>query len=83
MPCKLCSTTPYPHAQKVLAYVASAYLLASAVYLLSTVWIGTPFRDSLTDEQRRIKKNAACVRGASFGAGLALSILVLALWRPF
>ena len=83
MPCKWCSPSSSHAVQKVLAYVASAYLLASVVYLLSTAWIGTPFRDSLTEEQRRIKKNAACVRGASFGAGLALSILVLALWRPF
>ena len=41
------------------AYLALAYLIASAVYLLATaaLGLGTPFKDSLSDAQRRVTKS--------------------------
>ena len=41
---------------KVLAYVQLDYMIASVLYILSTRCMGTPFKDSLTEEQLKIKR---------------------------
>ena len=65
-----------------LAYAALAYVITSILYLLLTRRVGTPFSDSLTDEQGAIKAAAAGVRRRIFLASLAVSVLLLALTRP-
>lgn len=67
----------------VSAYAAYAYALACVGYLLLTRGAGTPFADSLSDEQRAIKRASAAVRARAFrNAGLA-AVALLAAWRPF
>ena len=67
----------------VLGYAAFAYALACVGYLALTRDAGTPFFDSLTEEQRAIKRASAAVRYRAFKhAGLA-SVALLAAWRPF
>ena len=45
-----------------LAYGMAIYCLASIYYLVRTRSVGTPFKDSLTPKQIKIKKASANVR---------------------
>lgn len=45
--------------------------------------IGTPFNDSLTIEQRIIKKKSASIRGKVFYSGIIISIIGCVILRPF
>lgn len=67
----------------VLAYLMSAYIVASAGYLLFTARMGTPFRDSLSPQQREVKRKSAGRRGAVFGLSFAVALVVLIYWGPF
>lgn len=84
----LCSGPCFPRCWKcplhvsVLAYASLTHALACVVYLFLTRHLGSPFKDSLTPEQRRIKRDAVRVRTQAYQTGLVASILVLALWRP-
>jgi hypothetical protein len=66
-----------------LAYMMSIYVSASIYYLLKTRTIGTPFRDSLTEEQLVIKAVVSEVRGRIFLNGVILSGILLLYFRPF
>ena len=66
-----------------LAYGMTIYLFASIFYLLYTMNIGTPFNDSLTKEQRIIKKKSASIRGKVFYSGIIISIIGCVILRPF
>ena len=66
-----------------LAYLGSAYILGSLYYLTTTRYLGTPFNDSLTDKQRQIKSKAVKQRYRAFKTGLLVSIVLLAIFRPF
>jgi Na+/phosphate symporter len=59
------------------------YAIACIVYLVATHCLGTPFKDSLSDEQRRVMNQSKRRRGAAFGVGVGVAIVVLLLWRPF
>jgi hypothetical protein len=61
----------------------AAYCLASAYYLVVTRTIGTPFKDSLTEEQLQIKKESSKVRRNIFCQGVLVSVLLLMCIRPF
>jgi hypothetical protein len=67
----------------VFAYLFSAYVMASIIYMLATICIGTPFRDSLTEAQRRIKEAVVKKRGRIFYSSLVFSGLLLYLVKPF
>tara|TARA_B100000963_G_scaffold361925_1_gene400928 strand:+ start:1254 stop:1496 length:243 start_codon:yes stop_codon:yes gene_type:complete len=56
-----------------LAYGMMMYIIASIFYLLRTRNIGTPFNDSLTKEQRKIKRESANIRRNVFYQGLLLA----------
>ena len=71
-----------PAATLLLADVALVYLAASAAYLLRTRCLGTPFADSLTPEQREVKRAAARERGAIFASSLAAAAVGVWLLRP-
>ncbi len=66
-----------------LAYAMAVYCLGSAYYLLVTRSLGTPFRDSLTSEQLRIKAKAVAERKGIFMQGVAVATLGMVALRPF
>ena len=69
-----------------LAYFAALYIGASLFYLFRTKMfedIGTPFYDSLTQEQRLIKKQSANTRKTVFYQGVFGTALLLFVTKPF
>lgn len=68
---------------KYLAYGMALYTFASIYYLLLTRNIGTPFNDSLTNEQKSIKKKAVNIRKKIFYSGVALGSIILYITNPF
>ena len=66
-----------------LAYAMLVYVMASIGYILLTRCVGTPFRDSLTPQQLKIKATSASIRGSIFWGSLCLSILIVWIWSPF
>jgi len=68
---------------KVFAYGMFVYTLASLYYIIFTRNIGTPFNDSLSEEQRNIKKKAVTQRKNIFFQGCGLAIIIIIIFRPF
>lgn len=66
-----------------LAYVMLVYLFASIYYIIRTLYVGTPFKDSLTTEQLSIQKQSAMVRKQIFCEGVFISIIGLLFTKPF
>lgn len=68
-----------------ISYITIAHFLASLVYLfVTTVFnFGTPFNDSLSVEQRKIKKESSRKRGVVFGIAFIICLLVLFILQPF
>jgi len=66
-----------------LAYGMAIYVFASIFYLIFTHNIGTPFKDSLTQRQLNIKKQASSQRDKIFCYGIITGLIVFLLWRPF
>ena len=68
-----------------LAYTALAYMGASAIYLaiVTLMGFGTPFKDSLSAEQRCIMETAKHNRGIAFLVGILIMVLILVATRPF
>lgn len=66
-----------------LAYGMLVYILASIYYIIRTLYVGTPFKDSLTIEQLSIQKQSAKVRKQIFCEGVLLSIIGLLFTKPF
>ena len=60
-----------------LAYGMAIYCIASIYYLVRTRSVGTPFKDSLTPKQIKIKKESANVRRNIFYQGIAGSAIIL------
>ena len=81
-PClRHCQSTPLLAG---LAYVAIGYMGASLLYLVivAVMDFGTPFNDSLSAEQQRIKKGSASKRRAAFSVGVLVMVLLLSIQRP-
>lgn len=66
-----------------LAYAMSIYCIASIFYLISSRSVGTPFKDSLTEKQLKIKKESANVRRTIFYGGVAIGVVSMFIFRPF
>ncbi len=66
-----------------LAYAMAVYTIASIYYIIMTRNIGTPFKDSLTLEQREIKRYSANIRKTVFLQGCGLAIILCIIGRPF
>jgi hypothetical protein len=66
-----------------LAYAMLIYCISSAYYLIRTRQIGTPFNDSLTTEQRKIKAKSSSARGNIFVQGLLIGFGIIIIFRPF
>ena len=71
-----------PKSTTVLAYAALVYALASVGYLVATRRLGTPFHDSLTEEQRRLLETSSRDRKTAFVGAAAAAAVLLAVWRP-
>lgn len=67
----------------ILSYICIVYISASLIYLALTRFIGTPFNDSLTEEQRCIKKQSALKRKKIFFLGIIVSLIGVLILRPF
>tara|TARA_B100000902_G_C26769209_1_gene649509 strand:- start:140 stop:487 length:348 start_codon:yes stop_codon:yes gene_type:complete len=67
----------------LLAYAACAYIIATFYYIYETRNIGTPFKDSLTKKQKKIKKKSAKKRGGIFYKGLAIGAAIMFFLQPF
>lgn len=66
-----------------LAYAALAYAITSVVYLvIARTTMGTPFKDSLTEDQRRILAASKAERRRAFCIGVAFAVLTLGILRP-
>lgn len=68
---------------RALAYVCLVYTFASVMYLLRTRNIGTPFADSLTQEQIHIKQQSAARRLRVFGRACLEGAVMCLILRPF
>ena len=66
-----------------LAYAMAAYSLASVYYLLRTRTVGTPFNDSLTPKQLKIKDASAATRRSIFIQGVVGGAVILFFLKPF
>jgi hypothetical protein len=66
-----------------LAYGMAIYCIASIYYLVRTRSVGTPFKDSLTPKQIKIKKESANIRRNIFYQGIAGSAIILFFFQPF
>ena len=74
---KTCTISVY------LAYTMSAYFFASIYYLIVSRFVGTPFYDSLTKKQQKIKSKSVKTRRGIFYQGMIVSLLGLILFKPF
>ena len=68
---------------KYLAYSMAVYTLASIYYMMRTRNIGTPFNDTLSEEQRKIKNESADIRRGIFYEGALAAAAVIVLFQPF
>ena len=68
---------------KYLAYGMLLYSISSIYYIINTINIGTPFKDSLTPEQIEIKNKSSKIRGTIFNHGLILAFCIIILFKPF
>lgn len=73
----LCKVNSY------LAISALVYIVACAFYLIRTRFIGTPFLDSLTDEQKKIRAESGRERRTIFMQGLGVGLLIAIFGNPF
>ncbi len=67
----------------ILAYMMTVYTLASLYYIIVAGSIGTPFKDSLTSDQNKIKADSARVRSLIFSRGVVISAVIVILLRPY
>lgn len=66
-----------------LAYAMAIYCIASLYYYIKTRNVGTPFKDSLTKKQIKIKEESVKIRKRLFYEGLAVGVVIIMLFRPF
>lgn len=66
-----------------LAYGMAVYCLASIYYFVMTRSIGTPFKNSLTEKQIKIKRESVKKRKTIFLQGLGAGIVLMILTQPF
>ena len=66
-----------------LAYGMAIYCISSIYYLVRTRSVGTPFKDSLTPKQKKIKAALANVRRNIFYQGIAGAVVAMFFFQPF
>lgn len=65
----------------LLSYVANVHLIACIVYLILTLNMDTPFKDSLTEEQKNIKNESSEKRRRVYTTGLLIGICTVYMWN--
>ena len=68
---------------QILAYAMLSYCIASLWYYFNTKSLGTPFNDSLNENQIAIKKDAVKKRKQIFINGIIVAIVIIVIWKPF
>jgi len=66
-----------------LAYAMAVYCAATLYYLIRTRSVGTPFKNSLTPKQIKIKKESSNIRRNIFYQGIIGSAVLLFFLHPF
>jgi hypothetical protein len=66
-----------------LAYAMLTYIIGSIYYMIATINIGTPFKDSLNEEQKKIKYYSSKIRKQIFYQGLGIGIIMIIFINPF
>ena len=66
-----------------LAYFMTIYTISSIYYYIRTRTVGTPFKDSLTEEQLEIKKKSVKIFKNIFYQGFFLGLIALILLKTF
>ena len=64
----------------IFSYISIVHLVACVVYLVATINLGTPFKDSLTTEQLEIKKESSTKRLRIYNVGVIIGILTVYLF---
>ena len=72
-----------PFATMMLSNVAIVYLIACVSYVLLTRSLGTPFLDSLSCEQLRVKGESSKKRARMFALGIVIGVVVVLCGSPF
>ena len=76
--CYTCSTKTV-----VAAHLALVYVIACFTYIVMTRCLGTPFMDSVTEEQKMLKNESATKRSKIFVGGLIVGFLTVHFIDPF
>ena len=66
-----------------LAYLMIIYIFGSIYYIIMTRNIGTPFKDSLLNYQKIIKKKSSNIRKKIFIKGIIIAIILCIIFKPF
>lgn len=72
-----------PFTTMLMSNIAFVYLIASVMYTIFTRSLGTPFLDSLSWEQRKIKDESSAKRGQLFVFGIVIGIVLVTCWKPY
>ncbi len=67
----------------LLANICLVYTLACLYYIFFTRNLGTPFKKSLYDFQKKIKEESANKRRNIFIQGIVIAAIILAFTQPF
>ena len=67
----------------ICAHFGLIYCITCLVYLIVTRCAGTPFMDSLTEDQKKIKKESARVRGQAFLLSAIVGFVLVHVLKPF
>ena len=67
----------------ILSLAMTIYTISSIYYVVATQWMGTPFKDSLTEKQKEIKQQSVNQRKTIFVQGVILSLVFILLGKPF
>tara|TARA_B100001769_G_C21664552_1_gene369076 strand:+ start:242 stop:502 length:261 start_codon:yes stop_codon:yes gene_type:complete len=67
----------------VFAHFGLIYCVACVVYFVITRCYTTPFMDSLTEYQKKIKKKSANERTRVFLIGIVIGIIMIHVIKPF
>ena len=73
----------YCYLPVLLSYITISYFIASIFYIMMTRNIGTPFKDSLTKQQRLIKQKSSKKRMNIFITGFFITLFLLFIIKPF
>jgi hypothetical protein len=66
-----------------LAYLMFVYLASSIYYYIRTRSMGTPFNDSLTSAQLKLKDSSSQNRMSVFIQGLLVGVVIIYFVKPF